>query len=593
MAKIANLQVVLTGVTQDFERSMNRAMRSVKSLESQISSITRSVLAFGGALTGVAAAGGLGIFIKQGMDSAAAINDLSKQLGMSIEDLKAFGAAAGSMEEGAASLKLFTEKIGEAIAGSKEAREAFLALGLSIRQVAENSTGEILRKAFDSLSKMDPASRMAAAKGVFGKGGKNLGWLSEGGEKFQTGLEDVRRTGAAISAAQANAADNAEFAWTRVKTVITSISEHLATSLAPYMQKFAEQTITWVEKLGGVSGLIEKVKEGFLVVFDVVYRIGVGLSSIFDGIAAGVLKVIEYSARATSVLAKLTDLLHGGDSSTYYKTIADSIEKDAAALWGRSMGKQDAALGAGGKNPLRAWIDDAKKSEQPFDPELARVRAKWQEELAKGPRLQALAMAEAKKAAEEYDKKIKDLSSDLASLSHGMETPFERMQGDIKTLDAALSAHLITLEKYNALMDRSMEKHFPDDKTDASIPNRYADLSQQMMDYARSAMSPAEKLLEKLDRVKDWAKQLRGDNEGGIFQNEFKGVLDALRGEMAALMPASRGGSLQEFNPDVQLSRGMSDRNQLPQLDKTNEILGKIRDGIAQLSGANALGYSE
>lgn len=607
MARIANLQVVLTGVTRDFEKSMQRAWKSAQSLEGHIKSLTRTVLAFGTTLTGVAAAGGLAAFIKRGLDSAAALNDLSSQLGMTIEDIKAFGTASGSIETGTSALQVFTRTIGEAIGGSKEARAAFEGLGISIKELASGTTGENLRRVFDALGKKDAASRAAAARDVFGRGSGALTWLAQGGGKFEKALEDIQRTKSGIVAGMAAEADEAVFAWDRVKTVFGAIGEQISVSIAPYMKKLAEDSISWVESLGGVPGIIDRIGAAWSGIADGIDRFTLGVRSIWNYIAGGVAKTLQGALLLASKVAWVVDLVHGEGSQEFYENMAASAGKDAERFFKLAGEQQDKALGAKSMEAgaVYSWLDDVKRGREMQDPELAKLRANWRAEQEKDARLAALRVAEEKKAAEDHKKVIKELTSDLKTLENSVASPFEKFQEELKTLDNGLKEHLITFDKWLELFDKLKHKSFSEDKLEkwkeenfqwedrANKPSMSDKLRDEMLEYGRKSMLPAELVYEKYEKIRQWQKELIKDDKMGLFKSDFEKVVKEFKNEFSALKPTSRGGFVEEFNPEFQLGGGVEDRNKIPQLDKTNILLEKIRDGIFRLTEGQAFGFAE
>lgn len=112
---------------------------------------------------------------------AASINDQAEALGLSTRHYQALSIAArnAGIAEGqmASVLSTFNAKIGEAVAGKKEAIEAFDRLGIKLldSQKKLRAEGDILREVATALAGMsDVSERTAAAKTLLGISGSRL-----------------------------------------------------------------------------------------------------------------------------------------------------------------------------------------------------------------------------------------------------------------------------------------------------------------------------------------------------------------------------------------------------------------------------------
>jgi hypothetical protein len=120
------------------DRSFTNVTVSVQKTAKELLSF-RSLLGAAGIGAGTA---GIVSFARSVINSTAALVDQAKQVGVSVEALQAYRATltdnGGSAEVMDRILAKLTDRIGEAQAGSKEARERFMALGVSVNTVSSS-----------------------------------------------------------------------------------------------------------------------------------------------------------------------------------------------------------------------------------------------------------------------------------------------------------------------------------------------------------------------------------------------------------------------------------------------------------------------
>ena len=125
---------------------------------------------------------------KRALEYASSLDEVSQQLGVTATDLQTFRYAASqvgiSNEEMDKGLQKFTKSLGEARAGSAAAIGVFNQLGISQKEIANDSTHQLLLKTADGIGKIgDNATRSAPEIALFGKAGQKLDTLLSGGSK--------------------------------------------------------------------------------------------------------------------------------------------------------------------------------------------------------------------------------------------------------------------------------------------------------------------------------------------------------------------------------------------------------------------------
>lgn len=200
MAFLGDLLVRLKMESADFQQNLSRAATQS---EKAFSTIQRSANKLNGALglvTGGLGAVGLALFIKQGIDAADHLNDLSKSTGISVEQLSGLKLLAkqtgGELDGMAASINKMSKEMGKT-------PEKFAAAGISAKDPLE---------AFKELADLyvaikDPQERAAVAEAALGKSWMSAASaLAEGGQRIQ----EIIDKGAALSGMTKEAAERAD-----------------------------------------------------------------------------------------------------------------------------------------------------------------------------------------------------------------------------------------------------------------------------------------------------------------------------------------------------------------------------------------------
>jgi hypothetical protein len=176
------------------------AFRSVQSGLTQINAATAGVRNAMVGLGGAIAALGAITYVRNVINIADSMDELSKRTGIAVETLSALSntaALAGSSQEelGSALIRL-NKSIAEAASGSKDQALAFTNLGVSVRDAEGNirSTVEVLSDIADAFSRVDDgAIKTQYQMALFGKSGANLN------EFLSKGSAGIKEFGATVS----------------------------------------------------------------------------------------------------------------------------------------------------------------------------------------------------------------------------------------------------------------------------------------------------------------------------------------------------------------------------------------------------------
>lgn len=160
----------------------------------------------GAAIAGIATAAAAGIgaaAIQSALDYGKALQNVSDQLGVTIEDLQAYQKMARdagvSQEQLTSAFGQFANNLGRAKEGEQDQIKVFKALGVNIRDFAK--AGDALPTVIDRISQIkDPAQRAAIETRLFGESGRRLDTLLSGGaEKISALAASLQETGQALS----------------------------------------------------------------------------------------------------------------------------------------------------------------------------------------------------------------------------------------------------------------------------------------------------------------------------------------------------------------------------------------------------------
>lgn len=165
---------------------MKRAQRQASASSS---AITKSLGGIKAGIAGLVSALSIGLLttvIKNSLDFAGSLGEVSQQLGVSTRDLQNFRAVAGqvgvSQEELEKGLGKLTITLGQVAAGAKAPTKALEAIGISAKDLAGLDTGAAFRKIADGLAKVSDRSQRAAVEvALFGRAGAKLDTMLSGG----------------------------------------------------------------------------------------------------------------------------------------------------------------------------------------------------------------------------------------------------------------------------------------------------------------------------------------------------------------------------------------------------------------------------
>lgn len=211
-------------------KGMKNIEKRFQSMGSSLQAIGRSMMAGGAALAAPFALA-LSVFA----DMGSKLYDMSAQTGMSVESLSALSHVAeqnsSSLEDVVTATGKMQRVLVQAAGGSKEAKKALAAMGLTLEDLKGLSPEDQMAKIGNAITAIEnPAAKTAAAMGIFGKAGaKLIPTLQDMGAS----IDEAKKFGLIMSTDDARKADALGDSFTLLKATAKSAAVAIGSTLAP------------------------------------------------------------------------------------------------------------------------------------------------------------------------------------------------------------------------------------------------------------------------------------------------------------------------------------------------------------------------
>lgn len=194
--------------TNKMSAGLASAHKDIKAFGSKVEATSKQISAVWGAMSAAMGVLALGAVGKEFLDFAGNVADLSQRLTVSTDTVQewqaTFGKAGVPIESVAKSSEILSEKIN---GGDKSAVAALKAMGLSVSELQKMQPEDRFIKVADAVGELTNADdRVAASKGLFGKGGLEL-LAALDGHLGET-IDQIREMGLVIDGETIAAADD-------------------------------------------------------------------------------------------------------------------------------------------------------------------------------------------------------------------------------------------------------------------------------------------------------------------------------------------------------------------------------------------------
>ena len=235
-ALVGALRVMLGLETAAFEEGLTGAQVRLKAFDAKMKTLGAGLAKVGAAIS--VAGAGLALAIREQINAADSMEEMSQKFGVPVEELSRLGYAAElngvSLDLLGTSLGQLSKKMDEAMKGGKAA-DLFDDLGIAVTDAdgRMRSTEAVLSDISEVLSKMPPgAARTALAMKLLGKSGAQMMPMLEGGaESLRDLAAEAEAMGLVISADTAAAAGKFNENLDRLHKVASGLAMVIAARL--------------------------------------------------------------------------------------------------------------------------------------------------------------------------------------------------------------------------------------------------------------------------------------------------------------------------------------------------------------------------
>jgi hypothetical protein len=287
---IGSLTVDLIARIAGFEQGMDKAARLAdrrskdisKSISNGLKGALGSVAAFtGGLIGGLLSAQAAFQGFTNAVNKADKLNEFSVRLGISTEQLSAWGYAAEQsgtdLESLTGALGKFSKTVAAAADSGSRQSELFAALGISIKDASGNlrDVEELLPEVADAFKSLDnDTTETALAMELFGRSGAELiEFLENGSDGLSKLGAEAESVAAIISDETAKAADDFNDELAKLRATVNGLFSQLAQELLPELTKLVKEFresakegnafgVSVKEVASAISGLVGWIKDG-------------------------------------------------------------------------------------------------------------------------------------------------------------------------------------------------------------------------------------------------------------------------------------------------------------------------------------------
>lgn len=336
------ITVELEAQTGSFVTDIDRASKAAaKDLQRMRAESEKALSDFGKILGTAAAGAGVAVaaMVKNALDAADDLGDLSEKTGVAVDDLSKLAYAAKLSDVELEGLQQGLVKLGDsavkAMAGTGDAATAFKALGVSVTDSEGRlkSNYRLLLDTADAFAQFeDGPAKAAAALDIFGKSGADLIPLLNGGsEAIRQAGDELERLGGVVTP---EAAKNAA-TWKHNLIELEAASSGFATQLGAQLSPVLVDITNHLVDLTTDTEATKRAAEGAEVIFRGLAGSAVVVGNAFQilgdnvGATAAILSAVahgDFAGAAEIMRARMDDL------KTDINDILTAFDKKPAAL---------------------------------------------------------------------------------------------------------------------------------------------------------------------------------------------------------------------------------------------------------------------
>lgn len=337
---VVSLEANIAKFTSDMGRAAEQTQQAMNKMNGAINMVKGGIAALGVGIS----VGAIAALVKQTIDAADNLRDMSQKSGVAVETLNGLGFAAGqaggSLESVVDAAGKVNKSIVEAAGGNKDTTEAFNKLGISVR----DSTGHlktadvVIAEVADKFKNYaDGPAKTAIALRIFGKAGADLiPLLNDGGEAMRENIEYAKKY-SGITKELTDGSDNFNDAMGKLSVQQKNFVNVMTTAALPVMQAVLDELVHSAEGsdkfASSAGGLRKSLSELAIAGAEVVFT----FKSVFSEMAAwhdqatalGVSFGDMAKGPAAIAVALGKAAVNGEMSWSKFTGISDAYKKDA------------------------------------------------------------------------------------------------------------------------------------------------------------------------------------------------------------------------------------------------------------------------
>ena len=254
---MANQNLNFTITAKDLTRG------TFRKLNQSLGLVRKALFNFKVGLTAVAGAAGIGLLVKSSLQSIDTLGKTAQKLGVTSQALQklryASNLAGVETRTVDMAVQRFTRRLSEAANGTGEAKDALKELGLNAKELAKQPLDKqmlALADAFDNVQSSGDKVRLAF-KLFDSEGVAFVNTLEGGSAALQQMFQEAEGLGFILSKSAVKGVEQANDAFTKLKTMLGGLVDQLTAGLAPAFQTIAEtirvKLVNAIKEAGGVE----------------------------------------------------------------------------------------------------------------------------------------------------------------------------------------------------------------------------------------------------------------------------------------------------------------------------------------------------
>lgn len=341
---------------------LNQFSSRLKRLEGESGGIVGKIkshwMGFAAAIGGGLAVSKLVEFGKQAVNAADSLNKLSQSTGTTVEQLSGYVYAAEladvSQESLGTGLKKLSRNMMDAASGTGEAKDAFEAMGVSVKNAdgTLKNAGQVLEDVADRFASYeDGAAKTALAMKIFGRSGADMiPLLNAGAEGIRKAAQEAGKFGRILDKETAQAAENFNDNLTRLGSVAQGFANSVMRQVLPSLEQYTDRIIKSAKESDTFEKAAKNAGETLVSVAEkaeIIINLGSKIPPQFlEAGSYGLIGMLLFGGKAGALIATLT-LVNDLASKSLGFGVQDFGKKNAGAtqsmqnIWDAITGKRD------------------------------------------------------------------------------------------------------------------------------------------------------------------------------------------------------------------------------------------------------------